>query len=448
MHKLAIIGYGAAGFAAMIKANELGVKPVLIGKGEIGGTCVNVGCVPSKRMLHVAEIYKKAREVTGSEVYPPFSSFQEKDALVQEMRKTKYEDLLSYYDVELIQGEARFISPHAVKVNGQVIEAEKFVIATGSSPLIPQIPGLDKVGFWTNREALSPDRKIDSLAVIGGRVLALEFAQMYSRMKVEVAILQRSPMLIPDWEPEASVEARRIMENDGVAVVTGVNVKEVRKGAGKIVVTDKGEVEADEILLATGRKPNVDLGLENAGIRLNERGGIKVDDELRTDNPHIYAAGDVLGGKMLEALAGRQGSIATENALTGSHKRVDENAVPQVIFTQPNLARVGLTEAEARAGEGEVEARVLPMSSVAKAEIINSRLGFVKMVTMNGRIVGVHAVGENVAEMIGEAALAIRFGATVDDLIDTVHVFPTIAESLRLVALAFRSDVSRLSCCV
>ncbi|MEM2013222.1 MAG: FAD-dependent oxidoreductase, partial [Metallosphaera sp.] len=218
MHKLAIIGYGAAGFAAMIKANELGVKPVLIGKGEIGGTCVNVGCVPSKRMLHVAEIYKKAREVTGSEVYPPFSSFQEKDALVQEMRKTKYEDLLSYYDVELIQGEARFISPHAVKVNGQVIEAEKFVIATGSSPLIPQIPGLDKVGFWTNREALSPDRKIDSLAVIGGRVLALEFAQMYSRMKVEVAILQRSPMLIPDWEPEASVEARRIMENDGVAV--------------------------------------------------------------------------------------------------------------------------------------------------------------------------------------------------------------------------------------
>lgn len=284
--------------------------------------------------------------------------------------------------------------------------------------------------------------------MIGGRALALEFAQMYSRMKVEVAILQRSPVLIPDWEPEASVEARRIMENDGVAVVTGVNVKEVRKGAGKIVITDKGEVEADEILLATGRKPNVDLGLENAGVRLNERGGIKVDDELRTDNPHIYAAGDVLGGKMLEALAGRQGSIATENALTGSHKRVDENAVPQVIFTQPNLARVGLTEAEARAKEGEVEARVLPMSSVAKAEIINSRLGFVKMVTMNGRIVGVHAVGENVAEMIGEAALAIRFGATVHDLIDTVHMFPTIAESLRLVALAFRSDVSRLSCCV
>ncbi|MCG3109121.1 Dihydrolipoyl dehydrogenase [Metallosphaera sp. J1] len=448
MYKLAIIGYGASGFAGMIKANELGVKPVLIGKGEVGGTCVNVGCVPSKRMLHVGEIYKVAREVTGSEVYPEFTAFREKDLLVQEMRKTKYEDLLSYYDVELIQGEARFVSPHAVKVNGKVIEAEKFLIATGSSPLVPDIPGIREVGFWTNREALSPDRKIDSLVVIGGRALALEFAQMYRRMNVDVAILQRSSMLIPDWEPEASIEARRIMEREGISVVTGVRVKEVRRGAGKVVVTDKGEVEADEILLATGRKPNVELGLENAGISLNERGGIRVNQELRTDNPNVYAAGDVLGGKMLEALAGRQGSVAVENALTGSHKTIDENAVPQVIFTQPNLARVGLTEVEARTREGKVESRVLPMSSVAKAEILDARDGFVKMVTLNGKVVGVHAVGENVAEMIGEASLAIRLGASVDDLVETVHVFPTIAESLRLVALAFRSDVSRLSCCV
>lgn len=170
MNKLVIIGYGAAGFAAMIKANELGVKPVLIGKGPIGGTCVNVGCVPSKKMISVGEKYKVARDVLKKPVYPNFhDSFREEQELVSEMRKTKYEDVLSQYDVELIEGEARFTSPHSVKVNGKHVEGEKFVIATGSSPNVPDIPGLREAGFWTNVEALSPDRKIDSLIVIGGR---------------------------------------------------------------------------------------------------------------------------------------------------------------------------------------------------------------------------------------------------------------------------------------
>ncbi|QKR00780.1 mercury(II) reductase [Metallosphaera tengchongensis] len=446
MYKLGIIGYGAAGFAALIGANEMGVKPLLIGKGPLGGTCVNVGCVPSKRMLRVGELYKYARDV-GCQVYPPFTAFQEKEALVQEMRKVKYEDLLSYYDVELVQGEARFVSPHAVKVDSKVLEAEKFIIATGSSPSIPDVPGLRETGYWTNVEALSPDRRIDSLVVIGGRALALEFAQMYRRMGVDVVLLQRSGALLPNWEPEVSGEARRILEDEGVQVFTGVKVREVRKGTGKVVVTDRGEVEADEVLIATGRRPNVDLGLENAGVSLNESGGIKVDETLRTDNPNIYAAGDVLGGKMLEALAGAQGTVAVRNAVLDEGKRIDMLSVPQVVFTQPNIASVGLTEREA-SRLGEVSSRTLRLEQVAKAEILGDTRGLVKMVTLGKRIVGVSMVGENFAEVINEAALALKLRATVDDLIETIHVFPTMSESLKLVAMSFTRDVARLSCCV
>ena len=439
MKDLVIIGYGAAGFASLIQANELGIKPTLIGYGPIGGTCVNVGCVPSKRLLHLGETYK------GTDFFKPFDDTKE---LVKVMRKEKYEDLLSYYDVELIEGKAHFISPHEVKVGDKIIEGKKFIIATGSSPFIPDIQGLKETGFWTNVEALNPDRKISSLVIIGGRAEALEFSQMYKNFGVDVAVLQRSKVLIPNWEPEISLEIQKVLEDEGIYVVTGVKVKEVKRGeGGKIVVTDKGEVEADEILLATGRKPNVDLNLPSAGVELNERGGIKVNEELQTTNPNIYAAGDVIGNMMLEALAGYEGTIAVRNAIRNEHKKIDFLSIPQVIFTKPNLARVGITEAE---GGEKVESRVVKMKDIVKAQILGETRGLIKMVVdkETKRILGVHVMGENSAEFISEAALAIKHRMTIDDIIDTVHVFPTVAESLRIVALAFYKDVEKLSCCV
>ena len=444
MKELVILGYGAAGFAALIAANEIGVKPTVIGYGPLGGTCVNVGCVPSKRVLRLGEIYSQASKVC--KFTPDFmSAFEDEKKLVNEMRKEKYEDVLASYDVELIEGKAHFISPNAVKVNGKIIEGKKFIIATGSSPQIPEIKGLREAGFWTNVEALNPDREISSLAIIGGRALALEFAQMYKRLGVDVVILQRSKTLIPDWEPEIAIEAQKVLEDEGIIVVTNVKVKEIKKGEYKVVVTDKGEVEVDEVLLATGRKPNVDIGLENAKVELNERGGVKVNEELQTTNPNIYAAGDVIGGPMLEALAGYEGTIAVKNALLGLHKRVDLHTVPQVIFTQPNIAKVGLTELESGG-----ESRVVKMKDIAKAKILGETRGLIKMVADRGtrRILGVQMLGENAAEVINEAALAMKAGMTVDDIIDTVHVFPTMSEALRIVALAFYKDVSKLSCCV
>lgn len=452
MEDLVIIGYGAAGFAALIRANQLGIKPVVVGYGEIGGTCVNVGCVPSKRMLRIGELYNNSSKIVGKKLFPEFfQAFQDKAEIVNSLRKEKYEDVINSYDVKLIIGKAHFISPNAIKVNGETIESKKFIIATGSSPNVPNIKGLTEVGFWTNVEALSPDKTISSLAIIGGRALALEFAQMYKRLGVDTIILQRSERILPDWEPEISLSVKNYLEkNDNIPIFTNVRVKEVRKGnGGKIVVTDKGEVEADEILLATGRKPNVEMNLDAAGIELNDKGGIKVNEELRTSNPNVYAAGDVIGGPMLEALAGRQGSIAAENAIMNVKRKIDMSSVPQVVFIEPNVAKVGLTALEAMKEGYDIDHRVVKMNNIAKARILREDYGLIKMVIDKKfrNILGVQMFGKYAAEVINEAALAIKFRATIDDLIDTIHVFPTMAESLRIVALAFTSDVSKMSCC-
>ncbi|WP_432517939.1 mercury(II) reductase [Saccharolobus islandicus] len=453
MEDLVIIGYGAAGFAALIRANQLGIKPVVVGYGEIGGTCVNVGCVPSKRMLRIGELYNNSSKIVGKKLFPEFfQAFQDKAEIVNSLRKEKYEDVINSYDVKLIIGKAHFISPNAIKVNGETIEAKKFIIATGSSPNVPNIKGLTEVGFWTNVEALSPDKTISSLAIIGGRALALEFAQMYKRLGVDTIILQRSERILPDWEPEISLSVKNYLEkNDNIPIFTNVRVKEVRKGnGGKIVVTDKGEVEADEILLATGRKPNVEMNLDAAGIELNDKGGIKVNEELRTSNPNVYAAGDVIGGPMLEALAGRQGSIAAENAIMNVKRKIDMSSVPQVVFIEPNVAKVGLTALEAMKEGYDMDHRVVKMNNIAKARILREDYGLIKMVIDKKfrNILGVQMFGKYAAEVINEAALAVKFRATIDDLIDTIHVFPAMAESLRIVALAFTSDVSKMSCCV
>jgi len=273
---------------------------------------------------------------------------------------------------------------------------------------------------------------------------------MYRRLGVEVALIQRSPLLIPNYEPEVSLKAREILEREGIYVITRAEVKEVlRKGETKIVKTNKGDIEGEEILIATGRKPNTDIGLEKAGVELNERGGVKVNEELRTTNENIFAAGDVIGGPMLESLAGKEGSVACENAIKGTHKKIDFLSVPQVIFTQPNIAKVGLTQEEAEANY-EISSRIVYMKDIAKANIIEETEGLIKMVIERNtkKILGVNIISEHASEIINEASLAIKLRATIDDIIDTVHVFPTMSESLKMVSLSFYRDITKMSCCV
>lgn len=462
-YDLIIIGGGAAAFSAAIKANIHGVKTAMIERAALGGTCVNVGCVPSKNLLGAGEILHSAKHPPYTSVFPCDSDFdlastiEAKDALVKGLRKQKYYDVLqSLEQIELIEASASFVSPKKLKVDGKLFEADKFIIAVGSSPSAPRFKGIENVNYLTNNEALSLKEKPSSMIVVGGRALGLEFAQMYARFGTKVTLLQRSDRIIPDHEPEISQGLHNYLAEEGIEIVTGVNVHEVwQKNGSKVVRAsiDKEEkvFEAEQLLMATGRRPNTaDLHLENAGVKIRDNGAIVVNSEMRTSALHIWAGGDVMGEPMLETLAAKAGATAAENALTGSHRKIDLFSVPSAIFTSPQVASVGMTEEQMMKKYGYCSCRTLAMKEVPKALTVNDTKGLIKMAVdpkKNNRIVGVHILASIAADMIHEAVMALKYRLAIDDIIDTVHVFPTMSEAIKLVATSFKQDVSKLSCC-
>ncbi len=462
MFDLVILGSGSAAFAAAIKAADHGAKTAMIERSTLGGTCVNVGCVPSKNLLRAGELryYDNHREFLGIRPGRTTLEFnriiEQKNQIVRGLRKEKYSDVLrSLPSTKLFRGNARFVSKTRVKVDGINVDGRKFIVATGSSPRIPSIPGIESVGYLTNVEALSLKNKPASMVVLGGRALGLEFAQMYSHMGTKVTLLQRSDRIIPEEEPEISEALRQYLENEGIEIRTGVQVKRISQIQGEkvVVATAEGrenEARGDELLIATGRDPNTNLlGLETVPVALRKDGAVKVNREMRTTAPHVWAAGDVIGEPMLETIAAKEGATAADNALLGTHRKIDFLPVPRAIFTSPQVASVGLTEKQAHEQGYECTCRTIPMSKVPKAVVIRDTRGLVKMVadSSTGRILGVHILADNAADIIQEAVLAVKYKLTIDDIIDTVHVFPTITESIKLAATSFRKDIDQLSCC-
>lgn len=463
-YDLAVVGGGAAAFAAAIKAADLGAKVAMIEKGALGGTCVNVGCVPTKFLLTAGERWHSAKNhaFDGLEVEPKRLDFArlmaQKDEMVLGQRKAKYSAVLDGLDsVDLIEGHARFLSDHELAVDGNgTIIADKFIIATGSSAQVVKIPGLEDVDYLTNIEALELKELPRSMIVLGGRAVGLEFGQIFSRLGAQVTILQRSPRIIPEEEPEISDALRRYLEDEGIRVETGVGLESVRKDGDDIVVMAKvggspREFRAEKLLMATGRRPNTgELGLEKAGVELSGRGAIKANDELRTTAANIWAAGDVIGEPMLETVAAREGSIASHNALSAVKKTMDFSAIPHAVFTVPQAASVGLTDKQANELGVKYESRTLEMSMVPKALIALDTRGLIKMVTEaeSGRVLGVHILSPIASELIHEATLAVKFKLTADDIIDTVHIFPAVSEAIKLVAQSFKRDISKMSCCI
>ncbi|HDQ06219.1 MAG TPA: mercury(II) reductase [Candidatus Bathyarchaeota archaeon] len=459
-YDLIILGAGSAGFAAGIKASELGKNFAIIESGIIGGTCVNVGCVPSKHLLHVSDAYySKNYGFRGIKVNRPSLNFSEiikqKDELVTSMRKSKYADVLENLEgATLIEGKGVFVSRNEVKVGNKIINADKFIIATGSSPNIVKFKGIENVDYLTNVEALSLEKVPNSMIVVGGRALGLEFAQMYAHFGTEVTVLQRSSRILPDNEPEISEELTKCLRDEGIEIHTDVEIKEIdEKNGVKIancLVKEKVmKFESEQILIATGRKPNTEgIGLDKAVVE-TEKGFVKIDEYLQTSNPNIYAAGDCASQVMLETLAAKMGNIAVRNAFENAKRTINNKEIPRVIFTNPQVATVGFTEEEYSAKTHACACRTIPMSLVPKAQVINDIRGIIKMGIdpRTLKIVGVHIVSPLAADMIHEATLAVKFGLTIDDIIDTVHVFPTLSEATKLVATAFRKDVSKLSCC-
>jgi len=462
---LIIIGGGAGAFAAAIRADELKAKTAMLNTGlPLGGTCVNVGCVPSKTLLWAGEILHTAKNhnIGGIELDVKRFDFQQiiKDelALVERLRQEKYERVLKNLEyVTFIESRATFVSPTEVEVNGEKLTAKKFIIAAGSTANVPPIEHIREVGYLTHIEALKLEKQPKELIVIGAGALGLEFAQMYSRFGTKVTILQRWASIFPPAEPEITNRLAEILTQESIVIKTNVEVKSARKENGKKIVSflvagKSSEVSGDEILLAAGKTPNTQsLGLDKAGVRIDEKQAVIVNNFYQTSQPHIFAVGDVNSLPLrLEPTAGHEGTLAAENALNSLEHSIDYNAVPYTIFTDPQLAGVGFTESEQMKKMGVCACRTVSFADVPKAIIMRRTEGLIKMAIhpSTKQILGVHILAPNAGELIAEAMMLIKNKNTIDDVTSSLPMFPTLSEAIKIVALSFTKDISRLSCCI
>ena len=458
---LAVIGAGSAGFSAAITGAEQGAQVALIGHGEIGGTCVNVGCVPSKALIRAAESLHQAGAasrfsgISGEARLDDWRALiAQKNDLVAGLRRAKYIDVLPEYNsIAYMEGPAS-IRPEGIAVNGGMIHAGKTVVATGSSPVPPSIPGIGDVPYLTSTTAMEMDRLPESMLIIGGGYVGVELSQMFQRAGVRVTVVCRS-RLLPQAEPEIGAALSDVLDGEGMEVLSGVRYGEIKPGGPGVALslTVGGEsrmVEAETLLNGAGRRPNTaGLGLEDAGVAVGGDGAIEVDDYLMTTNRDIFAAGDVTGRDMFVYMAAYGAQLAATNALGGSLRAYDSSTMPAVTFTDPQAASVGLTERQARDRGGEVKTSILPLEYVPRALAAHDTRGLIKLVADggSGKLLGAHILAAEGGESIQTAALAIKHGMTVVELADTIFPYLTTVEGLKLAALGFDKDVSKLSCC-
>ena len=457
---LVVIGAGSAAFAAAIKASERGARTALVERGEIGGTCVNVGCVPSKALLRAAEVVHQAgnhpfigiQTSTGAVDFGALVG--QKDELVGRLRREKYLDLVEAYGFDVIRGDARFSGPTTIEIDGRTIAAGAFVVATGASPSVPPIPGLEVAGFLTSTTALELDTLPSSVAVIGANAIGLELGQLFLHLGSDIVFLDVAERIAPFEEPEISEAMAAALLDEGAQVFASASVTAVSGGNGGRVVEALVDGHAlrlpvAQVLVATGRVPNTaGLGLEAAGVEVGSRGAIVTDDGMRTSNPRVFAAGDCTDSPQFVYVAAYEGALAAENALGGS-RVVDLSALPRVTFTSPQIASAGMTAAEAIASGFEVKHTVLPLYAVPRALVNRDTRGLVKLVAdaRTDRLLGASMMAEGAGDVIHSAVLAIKTGMTISALAETFHPYLTMAEALRLAAQTFTRDVSQLSCC-
>ena len=460
--RIAVVGSGGGAMAAALKAAELGATVTLIERGVIGGTCVNVGCVPSKILIRAAHIAHLRREspfdaglsATPAVVNRPRLLAQQQDR-VDELRHAKYEGILAGIPaITVVHGEARFTDGHTLTVTlteggERLVSFDRCLIATGASASVPPVPGLAETPYWTSTEALASDRIPPRLAVVGSSVVAVELAQAFARLGSRVTILARNTLFFREDAAigEAVTEAFRA---EGITVLTETQASAVSFTDGEFaLVTNHGEVRADRLLVATGRAPNTrGLHLDAIGVALDARGAIVVDDHMRTSAPAIYAAGDCTDRPQFVYVAAAAGTRAAIN-MTGGDATLDLTTMPAVVFTDPQVATVGLSEAEAHLRNIETDSRTLPLDAVPRALVNFETRGFIKVVAeaRTGRLLGVQAVAPEAGELIQAPALAIRARMTVHDLADQLFPYLTMVEGLKLAAQTFTKDVSQLSCC-
>lgn len=459
---LLVIGAGSAGFSAAITAADDGAKVALIGHGTIGGTCVNVGCVPSKAMIRAVEIMHSARATDrfdGIEATAKVTDWaavvRQKQALVDDLRAAKYIDVLPNYDtVTYIEGAAQFQADGSVAVDGQVIKAGKVIIATGSRPHVPDISGLTDVDWLDSTSALELETLPASMMIMGGGYIGVELAQIFARAGSKVTIVTRRGLL-PEAEPEISAALTGYFADEGIIIMGGLTYDRFETLSGRVTLhaAQAGktlEITSERLLLTTGRVPNTDsLALDVAGIKTDARGGIVIDAKMRSSLANVYAAGDVTGRDQFVYMAAYGAKLAAKNAMTDAGMTYDNSTMPAVVFSDPQVASVGLTEAAAQAKGIETVTSVLPLEYVPRALAARDTRGLIKLVAEKGskKLLGGHILAPEGSDSIQTVAMALKAGMTYDDLGAMIFPYLTTVEGLKLAAQTFEKDVAKLSCC-
>ncbi|MBT1003889.1 mercury(II) reductase [Paenarthrobacter sp. DKR-5] len=471
-YDLAIIGSGGGAFAAAIRATNRGKRVLMVERSTVGGTCVNTGCIPSKALLAAAEARHVAVDAFGR--FPGLRTsagpvnmpelVSGKRSLVEAMRSEKYVDLAADYGWKLQHGTAAFAGTAAAPVlnitvpdgTTETVSAQHYLVATGSSPWIPEVPGMDEVDYLTSTSAMELQEVPSSMLVLGGGYVALEQAQLFARLGTKVTMLVRSRLASAE-EPEAGNALAGVFSDEGIRVIRRASVSSIRAdpASGDVVVSasvsgGQEEFEAARLLVATGRRPVTDnLNLCMVGVETGERGEVLVDGCLRSTNPRIWAAGDVTGHREFVYVAAAHGTLVIENAFEGAGREVDYRHLPRVTFTSPALAAAGMTDKEANQAGIRCVCRVLPLKFVPRALVNRDTRGFIKIVADadTGRIVGITAVGKEAGDIAAAGVYILEAGMTVDQVANLWSPYLTMAEGIKIAAQSFTTDVSKLSCC-
>ena len=437
-----IIGTGQAGKPLSYALADLGWKVALIERAELGGSCINTGCTPTKTMVASAQVAHYARDaarwgvrVSGVEVDLP-AVVARKNQVVQNARTSIQKRIDSRPNIRLVRGPARFIAPHQVQVGAEVFESQKIFINTGTRPAVPQIPGLDTVPFLTNATVMELQAAPEHLLVLGGGYIGLEFGQMFRRFGSRVTIIHNGERILPREDPDVVSALQTALEAEGIVLRMNVETKHVENRRGAIGLTlesgGRGEtLQGSHLLVATGRKPNTeDLGLETAGVLTGSRGYIKVNGRLETNVPGIWALGDVKGGPAFTHISYNDYQIAYANIVDGKNLSIENRYLPYALFTDPQLGRVGITESDARASGRKFKMGTFPMSSVARAIERDETAGLMKIIVdaENDRILGAAILGSEGGETVQILGAMILADAPYTVLKGAVYIHPTLAE--------------------
>ncbi len=458
-YDLIIIGGGSAAFSASATAADMGLSVLMVNAGlDMGGTCVNVGCVPSKFLIRNAEQTHRAK-------YSPFHGvsstipkidysaiIKQKKELVAALQKKKYLDVVDKLDtVDVLEGWAKFVDSKTIEVNTKQYKGMKFLLATGATTKIPEIMGLDIVGYLTNESIFNLEELPKSLIVIGAGYIALEIAQAYHRFGTKVTFLHRSERILRTQAVDITDELTTQFESEGMDIHTDVRIEKFERN-GEIVkaFTNEGQFEATHILVASGTKPNTaSMAIENTGVDLDERGRIIVNNQQETNVDHIYAAGDVTNTPAFVYTAAKEGKVAMLNAFKSTGDQVDYKGLPWVVFTDPQVAGAGMDEQEAEMAKIPYETSVMPLSEIPRAQAALDTRGFIKLIrnSENDQLIGGRIIAPEGGELAMQISLAIKANMTVQELAEMFHPYLTLSEGIKLAAITFNKDVEELSCC-